>query len=167
MTSERINLVHMKKEDIPGAVELIRVAMNRDEADWAEITMHHHFGSAENDLDDGRHYFVWQDDSKVLGIAGLHHYEWGPKENVWLGWFALDPDLHGKGLGSKLFDQVVSLAKEMGFKKLFIETYSSPTFEKASKFYQNKGFKRAGEIQNYLPDGEAMIVYLKMLAPES
>ena len=58
MTPKRINLVHMKKEDIPGAVELIRVAMNRDEADWASITMHHHFGCAENNLDDGRHYFV-------------------------------------------------------------------------------------------------------------
>ena len=163
MTPKDINLVHMKKEDIPWAVDLIRIAMNQDEADWASKTMHFHFSCAENSLDDGRYYFVWQNDSKVLGIVGLHQYYWGPKENVWLGWFALDPNLHGKGLGSRLFDEMVSLAKGLGFKKMFIETYISPTFEKARKFYQNKGFKPAGEIENYLPDGEAMIVYLKVL----
>jgi GNAT superfamily N-acetyltransferase len=159
----KINLVPMKKGDMPKAVALIRRAMNQDEADWANRTMRFHFDCAENKLDDGRHYFVWQNDSKVLGIAGLHHYNWGPKDNVWLGWFALDPDLQGKGLGSNLFDEMVSLAKKMGFRKIFIETYMSPTFEKAGKFYQNKGFKPAGEIENYLPDGEAMIVYLKVL----
>jgi GNAT superfamily N-acetyltransferase len=153
----------MKKKDIPGAVDLIRIAMNHDEADWADKTMHFHFGCAENNLDDGRYYFVWKNDSKVLGIAGLHQYNWGPKENVWLGWFALDPDLQGKGLGSRLFDEMVSLAKKMGFRKIFIETYISPTFEKARKFYLNKGFRPAGEIENYLPAGEAMIVYLKVL----
>ena len=163
MTTQSINLAHMKKEDIPKVVELIRVAMNQDEADWANTTMHYHFGCAENNFDDSRYYFVWQNDSKVLGIAGLHHYNWGPKENVWLGWFALDPDLQGKGLGSKLFDEMIVLAKEMGFKKMFIETYISPAFEKAREFYQNKGFKPAGEIENYLPDGEPMIVYLKVL----
>jgi len=163
MTPENINLVRMKKEDIPEAIDLIRITMNQDEADWASRTMHFHFNCAENSLDDGRYYFVWQNDSKVLGIAGLHHCNWGPKENVWLGWFALDRALHGKGLGSKLFDEMVSLAKSMGFKKMFIETYISPTFEKARKFYLNKGFKPAGEIGNYLPDGEAMIVYLKVL----
>ncbi len=153
----------MNKGDIPEAVDLIRRAMNQDEADWADKTMHFHFGCAENNLDDGRYYFVWKNGSKVQGITGLHQYNWGPKENVWLAWFALDPDLHGKGLGSKLFDEMVSLAIKMGFKKMFIETYISPTFEKARMFYQNKGFKPAGEIENYLPDGEAMIVYLKVL----
>ena len=58
---------------------------------------------------------------------------------------------------------MVSVAIKMGFKKMFIETYMSPTFEKARKFYQNKGFKPAGEIETYLHDGETMIVYLKVL----
>ena len=163
VTPININLVPMKIEDIPWAVALIRTAMNEDEADWADRSMRFHFVCADNGLEDGRHYFIWRSDSKVLGIAGLHQYDWGPKENVWLGWFALDPDLHGKGLGSKLFDEMVSLAKQMGFKKMFIETYMSPTFEKARRFYQNKGFNPAGEIKDYLPDGEAMIVYLNVL----
>jgi GNAT superfamily N-acetyltransferase len=163
VTPKSTRLVHMKKADIPGAVDLIRIAMNEDESHWASQTMHHHFGCVEKGLDDGRHYFVWKNDSKVLGIAGFHHYNWGPTENVWLGWFALDPHLHDKGLGSELFDQVVSRAKEKGFKKLFIETYASKTFAKARKFYEKKGFEQAGEIENYLPGGEAMIIYLKVL----
>lgn len=161
--SNGINLVEMQQHDIPDAVNLIKHAMNDDEADWANMTMNYHFGCASNHLDDGRYYYVWQNDTKVVGITGLHHYNWGPKENVWLGWFALDPDLHGMGLGHELLDQMVLLAKEKGFKKLFIETYMSPTFEKARSFYQSKGFKLAGQIENYLPDGESMVVYMKEL----
>ena len=163
MTPEDINLVHMKKRDIPGVVNLIREAMNNDEADWANETMYSHFRCIENDIEDGRYYFVWKTELKVQAVTGLHHYNWGPKENVWLGWFAVAPALHGKRIGSALFNEMISLAKEMGFKKLFIETYSSPTFEKARKFYQNRGFKPTGEIKNYLPDGEAMVVYAKTL----
>jgi GNAT superfamily N-acetyltransferase len=167
MILQIVNLVPMKREDIPGAVDLIRIAMNEDEADWADVTMHHHFGCVENSLDDGRHYFVWKNGSKVHGIVGLHQYNWGPTENIWLGWFALDPDLHGKGLGSELFDRALSRAKEMRFRKLFIETYASQTFEKARRFYEKKGFEQIGKIENYLPDGEAMIVYLKVIGPET
>ena len=163
MASEKITLAGMRKEDVPGAVELIRAAMNEEEADWACRSMQYHFECVEKNLDDGRHYFVWQKNSKVLGVVGLHHYNWGPKENVWLGWFALEPKLHGAGAGSRLLDEVICHAENMGFRKVFIETYTSPTFAKARKFYERKGFKKAGRIDNYLPDGSAMVVYLKIL----
>ncbi len=157
------SLISMTKEDIAGVVDLIRTAMNPDEAEWASGAVHFHFACLENNLHDGRNYFVWKNRERVLGVTGLHHYDWGPKENVWLGWFALDPLLQGKGFGDRLFDSMISYAKEMGFKKMFIETYISPAFEKARRFYEKKGFRPVGRIENYLPDGDAMIVYLKVL----
>jgi type I site-specific restriction endonuclease len=51
------------------------------------------------------------------------------------------------------------------YRKMFIETYSSPTFDKARRFYTAQGFNEVGGIRNYLPDGADMVVYLKTLSP--
>ncbi|HKZ17682.1 MAG TPA: GNAT family N-acetyltransferase, partial [Geobacteraceae bacterium] len=94
---------------------------------------------------------------------GLHHYEWGPDENVWLGWFAVSPKLQGQGIGALLMRETEQAAKTLGYRKLFIETYDSPTFSRAMRFYAKAGFRKAGTIENYLPDGSPMVVFLKEL----
>ena len=65
--------------------------MNPDEGTWARLTIERHFALRAKGLEDGRHYFALLVDGTLAGITGLHHYEWGPEENVWLGWFAVSP----------------------------------------------------------------------------
>ncbi len=52
---------------------------------------------------------------------------------------------------------------QAGYKNFLIETYDSPTFEKARSFYKAKGFSEIGRIEDYLPDGAAMIVFGKRI----
>jgi predicted GNAT superfamily acetyltransferase len=47
----------------------------------------------------------------------------------------------------------LDLARERGYSQLFIETYSSPTFERARAFYAARGFEQVGAIRGYMPDG--------------
>jgi GNAT superfamily N-acetyltransferase len=145
------------------AADLIGEAMNPDEGDWARQTIGRHFALRAQGLEDGRHYFALQVDGSLAGITGLHHYEWGPQENVWLGWFALSPRLQGRGLGVRLMEETERQARDLGYRKLFIETYATPTFARAIRFYTRAGFRQAGMIENYLPDGSAMLVFLKEL----
>lgn len=159
-------LENMTANDIDEAVELIKIAMNEDEAAWARKTMKSHFGCVKHKLVDGRNYFLWRENEKIIGVVGLHNYIWGPEENVWLSWFAVDPNHHGKGFGSRLLIEVEKVAVEMGYKKFFIETYDSFTFDKARSFYKEKGFVEVGKVSNYLPDGSAMIVYAKELCKQ-
>ena len=158
-----IKLQQMTESDINDAVDLIAEAMNRHEADWAKTTMGFHFACLKHKLTDGRSYYVWKEGGKVLGLAGLHHYIWGPAENVWLAWFAVAPAYQGKGCGGRMFAEIEKIAVKSGYKKFFVETYDSPDFDKARSFYQAKGFVRAGEVKNYLPNGSSMIVYEKQL----
>jgi len=143
---------------------LIGRAMNPDEGRWAETTFRRHFDLAARGVADGRHYLVSREGSRLTGIVGLHHYEWGPPENVWLGWFAVEPECQGRGLGSSLMASICEHARSLGFRKLFIETYSSPAFDKARAFYARQGFARVGGISAYLPDGADMVVFSKSLA---
>ena len=58
---------------------------------------------------------------------------------------------------------IEAFAAERGDRKLLVETYEHPDFEKARRFYENSGFREAGRIADYLADGSAMIVYAKRI----
>ena len=158
-----MKFLELRPEMAAAAAALIGEAMNPDEGTWAQVTIERHFGLRAKGFEDGRKYFALLVDETLVGITGLHHYEWGPDENVWLGWFAVSPRLQGHGLGVRLMAETERAAQAIGYRKLLIETYDSATFSRAIRFYAHAGFRKAGRIENYLPDGSAMVVFLKEL----
>lgn len=153
----------MVDTDIDSVVQLISRAMNPDEGRQALKTFQFHFSCKYHGINDGRSYYVLAEGSSARGIAGLHHYLWGPPENVWLAWFAVDPDLHGQGFGTLLLNAIIHKAKQLGYMKLFIETYSTPEFARARAFYRTQGFTQAGRVQSYLSNNGDMVVFSKDL----
>jgi GNAT superfamily N-acetyltransferase len=153
----------MDERDIEVASALVGKAMNADEGRWAARTMRFHFGCQAHGLDDGRTYYVWKRGGRIVGLVGLHHTIWGPEENVWLAWFAVDPDFHGQGLGRMLLEAIERRAVAAGYRKLLVETYAHADFDKARRFYERNGLRENGRIAAYLPDGSDMIVYAKPL----
>lgn len=158
-----INLRDMRQGDIDAIVAIIGQAMNADEGKWSRTTMERHFLARARECDDGRSYFVVEGDGMIIGITGLHFYEWGPTDMTWLGWFALHPTFQGQGLGRQMMEMICSKARERGYRRVFIETYSSPDFAKARHFYSKAGFIPAGTIARYLDRETDMIVYSKRL----
>ncbi|GEM_PF-317270 len=158
-------LVPMGESDVAAAAALVARAMNADEGRWADRTMRFHFGCRRHNLDDGRMYFVSKRDDTVAGLVGLHHIMWGPERNVWLAWFAVDPDRQRRGLGGRLLAAVEKIAVREGYRKLLVETYAHEDFEKARRFYERGGFREVGRVDDYLDDGSAMLVYAKDIGP--
>ncbi|MBN1125218.1 MAG: GNAT family N-acetyltransferase [Sedimentisphaerales bacterium] len=161
MSQNPIQLQQMQRADIDAAVELIRKSMNGIEARFAHKTMDFHFACLDHGLNDGRHYYVYRKEGQILGLVGLHNYIWGPRENVWLTWFCVHPDMQGKGLGTTLLSNAEAMARKLDYRKFFIETYDMPDFSTARAFYEKQGFTLAGKIEDYLPNKAGMIVYLK------
>jgi GNAT superfamily N-acetyltransferase len=162
--TSQISIEPMREEDIEEAVQVISLAMNSDEAKWAEETIKFYFACKRQGVDSGREYYVWRYGGRICGLVGLHRYVWGPEENVWLSWFAVQPEYQSKGAGSALMDAIKKHAIKAGYKKFFIETYEHPTFEKAHLFYKAHGFRKIGRVEDYLPDGSAMIVFGMQIA---
>ena len=163
MDEADIELTSMGPEDIDAAAALVSRAMNADEGRWAARTMRFHFGCQAHHDDDGRTYYLWKQNDAIQGLVGLHHQIWGPEENVWLAWFAVEPGQQGKGIGRQLLAAVERVAQARGFRKLLVETYEHADFDKARRFYERSGFRQTGRIADYLPDGSPMVVYAKRL----
>lgn len=153
----------MQKHEIDAVCELIDQAMSAEEARRARKTFDFHFACMSQELDDGRRYFTYSHDGRIAALTGLHHYAWGPAENVWLSWFAVHPEFQRQGIGSAILKQTEVFALERGYRKLFIETYDHSDFAVARQFYTACGFESVGNIENYLSDASRMMVYLKLL----
>ena len=153
----------MEENDIDASVEMIGVAMDENEAAWARQSFDFYFGCSGKGVDSKRQYFVWEDEGRVSGLVGLHNYRWGARENVWLSWFVVQREKQRKGYGMKLMHWVEGIAREQGYEKFFVETYSSSTFEKARRFYEKMCFRKVGKIECYQPSGADMVVYGKSL----
>ena len=163
MNDHAYHLEQMTERDMEESVALITRTMNPTEGTWARRTMAFHFTSANNGIDDGRTYFVWRSANTIIGLVGLHHYVWGPEQNVWLSWFAIDPKLQRQGHGRALLEAIESMALNHGYRKFLVETYAHADFDSARRFYESHGFSKLGGISNYLEDGSDMIVYGKEL----
>ncbi len=148
--------------DAREAVLLIRRALGPAEAASARRTFAFHAACRARGIDDGRTYIVLCEGESLAGLAGLHHYAWGPRENVWLGWFAVDPARQGLGLGAHLLAAAEKRARAQGRRRFFIETYKSPAFANARRLYARAGFRISGRVSRYLR-GADMIVYAKDL----
>lgn len=156
---KEIELIPMEKRHIEAVVSLISLSMNEKEGQWAQKTMEFHFFLQTQNVDDGRKYLVALFKGRVIGITGLHNYEWGPRDITWLGWFAVAQEFHGQGLGAHLMQETLRQARHWGYRKLFVETYSSEDFARARAFYQKFGFQPGGQIHGYLDSKTDMMVY--------
>lgn len=150
----------MHEEHIDAATEIMVLGRNESVGARAKATFRLHFRMKEIDLDDGRTYFVWMRDGRVAGVTGLHYYHWGPKENVWLAYFGVHPDFRRHGIGAAMLSEMQKLAKTR-YRRFFIETHGAN--QRAHRFYQGQGFREAGTIADYNPDGAPMKIFVKDL----
>lgn len=81
-----------------------------------------------------------------------------------LYWIAVEPGLQGRGIGKTLLDTVESLIVKSGGQRLYAETSSQPSYEKARLFYERRGFERLAFIEDFYAPGDAKIIYGKRLA---
>lgn len=149
----------LAEADAPEIVALIERAMNADEARWAERTLRFHFFCQSQGEDDGRSYYVATLDDKIVATTGTHHYSWGPDDVVWGGWLAVEPDLQHQHVGLFACLEMAKIIKARGYRRFFVETYSSPEFERARGIYEQYGFERCGSVASYLSKDVDMVVY--------
>lgn len=99
--------------------------------------------------------FVYKEANKVLGrIVG--HVHW---DHLSVELFYIEANTRGKGIGTKLLEEVEKTALEKHCKYAFLETMSF----NAPVFYQKNGYNILAQIENSPAEGETRYFMKKVL----
>ena len=100
-----------------------------------------------NRLDDIKEVVVAYIDGKVAGAGAIREYQYGDIDNATeLKRVYVRDEFQGKGIGTKLVLQLIEWAKELGYKKLILET--GELLQESCHVYRKVGFNK---IENYGP----------------
>ena len=100
---------------------------------------------------------LWEND-KLLGCGALKFLE---KDHGEFKSIRVHNDFRGKGNGMKVITHLIEKAKDLGIKKLSIETGSGEFFAPARRLFDKCGFKPCPPFAHYKKDVNSL--YLSML----
>lgn len=80
-----------------------------------------------------------------------------------LYWIAVDPELHGQGIGSELLKHCERRVADDGGTLIMVETSSQPKYEPTRTFYLRHGYHEAARIGGYYARGDDLVIYTKSL----
>jgi putative acetyltransferase len=86
----------------------------------------------------GSLYFVVEEDGVLLGGCGIYPTSGLEEDCAELVKLYLSSSARGKGLGKQLLETCFTAAKELGYNKLYLESF--PQLEKAVSMYIKAGF---------------------------
>ncbi|MCX7877625.1 MAG: GNAT family N-acetyltransferase [Ignavibacteria bacterium] len=80
-----------------------------------------------------------------------------------LYWIAVDPEVHGKGIGSKLIRYMEEDLAKSGGRIVLIETSGKPEYENERKFYEKNGYEVQTVIKDFYRKDDDLFVFRKYL----
>jgi putative acetyltransferase len=84
-------------------------------------------------------YYVVENEGEIVGCAGIAPLENADPAICELQKMYFLPQTRGLGIGSKMMDKCLELARNFGFEKCYIETM--PFMHAAQKLYKKSGFE--------------------------
>lgn len=127
--------------DNPLIAKIIRATLeefgaNKPGTVYYDATTDHLFELFETE---GAGYFIAEQDGVMLGGGGFFHSDGLPEDTCELVKMYLLPESRGKGIGAAIINKSMEVAKQSGFKKMYLETM--PELKRAITAYEKFGFE--------------------------
>lgn len=131
------------KAEIEVAVELVQARLNKG-------------------IESGYHFLFAEEGKRVVGYSCF-----GPipctVESYDIYWIAVQEELRRSGLGVKLLKKVEEKIREMGGKRIYVETSSREQYSPTRSFYRRCGYRKEATLENFYSHGDHKVVYLRVI----
>jgi len=152
----------MQARDRPRIRELVVAAGNFNEAEIETAVELVDEALARGDTS-GYFLLVLEEDSPARTVRGYACY--GPVPltvGVYdLYWIVVDPASQGKGYGRRLLAAVERRVRNLGGRKVLIETSSQESYAGTIRFYERSGYELAARIRDFYKVGDDKLVFSK------
>ncbi|HVF25256.1 MAG TPA: GNAT family N-acetyltransferase [Anaerolineales bacterium] len=142
-----INIRRIKPDEAPAAKRVVyRVAHEifKDQRTLEESVSYHELRGELKDMDNiqknylenGGIFLVLEDEAQIIGTGAIRQLQGNICElkRLWLL-----TEYHGRGLGYRMLQELLAVAREMGYERIRLET--DAVFQKrAVEFYKKLGF---------------------------
>jgi ribosomal protein S18 acetylase RimI-like enzyme len=133
-----------REEEINVALELMEIAIeDKDQVEYASYT----FVDEANSI---RGYYCVGPTPMTASTFDLY-------------WIAVDPRVHGQGIGKQLLQHCEEYVRSKGGTLVIAETSSLPKYENTRSFYRRNHYTEASRIKDYYSKGDDLVVYTKNL----
>lgn len=105
------------------------------------------FGPVFDELLDSGCFWVWERDGAVQGFYKATRYPGRVHHVLQLGTLAVDPTLHGQGVGRAMIDDAIRHFRADGIRR--VELYAESDNAQALAFYQRLGFVHEGTLRDF------------------
>ena len=108
-------------------------------------------------------YFILVALNEGQGVVGFICYGEIPMTDrrFDLYWVAVAPALGRQGVGRRLLARMEGDLRAQGSAKVYVDTSSTPGYDRARSFYEKNGYQAACVLQDFYRDGDDKVIYLK------
>jgi len=113
-------------------------------------------------VESGYFFLFAERDQKLAGYSCF-----GPipctVESYDIYWIAVQEELRGSGLGVEILKNVEKRIREMGGKRIYVETSSREQYRPTRSFYSRFGYRKEATLENFYSPGDHKVIYLRVL----
>lgn len=77
--------------------------------------------------------------NNIVGLTGFYQLTKHTTDEIWLGWYAVDPKVRGNGIGRKILEWTIGEARKRGYVYFRLWTTTDPGEAVAQKLYDSMG----------------------------
>lgn len=160
-----IEIAPARREDGPGILEItsrIDIFNATEKACVKELWDDYLDRGAASDY----RFLVCREQERTLGFAcyGPHALTASAFD---LYWIAVDPQVHGQGIGRALIARVEQEVQAASGTLLLVETSGKPDYARTRRFYELCGYQCQAVIHDFYTAGDDLVIFAKYLNGQS
>jgi ribosomal protein S18 acetylase RimI-like enzyme len=152
----------MEESDI-GYVTAIISYYSKNDGESSEKYYRAYFERKKNDSGSHEFNFVICDPKtgRIMGMCGYNQDKYKTPGIYWLTWLYVNYEFCKGGVGTALLEKSIEIVRELGARKLYLDTGNESLYENAIRLYKRYGFKEEGRFLDYFgKDSHSVILAL-------